>query len=164
MRDPGSGPPAERGEVVHIHIVPADGAPTQAVDRASLVADTGIEGDRYFGRPAYRNVTLVAEADVQASCAAIGAEYRPGCTRRNITVRGLDVMALLGREFRVGATRLRGTRPCEPCDMMETSVGPGAREQLAHRAGIRAQILTGGEVRVGDAVELVADGATEPAS
>jgi MOSC domain-containing protein YiiM len=152
MRDQGKESQADRGEVVAIHVVPRDGDPLRSVDRASLVAEKGIEGDRYFGRPAYRNVTVVAEADVQAACAAIGVEYRAGCTRRNITVRGLDVMALLGKEFRVGGARLLATRPCEPCDMMETSVGPGARDQLVHRAGIRAQVLDGGDVRIGDAV------------
>jgi MOSC domain-containing protein YiiM len=155
MQDQGDDRRRDRGEIVDIHVTPADGDPLQRVEGASLVADRGIEGDRYFGRPSYRNVTLVAEADVRAACTAIGVDYRRGSTRRNITVRGIDVMGLLGCRFRVGAACLEGTRPCEPCEVMESSVGPGAREQLVGRAGIRARIIEGGDVRVGDTVEPI---------
>lgn len=141
------------GTVVAIHTAPSDGASTVPVDAAVLVTGKGIEGDRYFGRPAYRNVTLVSEDAVRDASSTIGVDYRVGSTRRNVTVRDLDVMTLLGKEFRLGGARLRGERPCEPCDMMETSVGEGAREALVHRAGIRARIMEGGNVRVGDAVE-----------
>jgi len=144
--------PGATGQVVAIHVAPEAGAETLAPDAVLLVAGKGIEGDRYFSRPAYRGVTLVSEEAVQSACEGIGAPYRVGATRRNVTVRGLDVMTLLDREFRLGSARLRGTRPCEPCDLMETTVGTGAREALVRRAGIRCEVLEGGNARVGDTV------------
>jgi len=67
--------------------------------------------------------------------------------------RGVPLNHLVGREFWVGAVRLRGTRLCEPCLHLERLTGqPGVRAALVHRGGLRADILTAGVVRVGEVV------------
>jgi len=76
-----------------------------------------------------------------------------GAIRRNLVTRGVALNHLVGREFRVGAARLKGIRLGEPCDHMEALSGvPGIRKALVHRGGLRAEILEGGLVRVGDIV------------
>jgi len=143
-----------RGTLAHIHIATTDGDPLQAPGEAVLVGDSGIEGDRYFGRGAIRNVSLVEEEAVTDACRSIGVDYRPGCTRRNLTVRGLPLNDLVGRRFRIGETLLEGTRLCDPCQIMETAVGPGGCAALENRGGIRARIVSGGTIRVGDAIAV----------
>jgi MOSC domain-containing protein YiiM len=59
---------------------------------------------------------------------------------------------LVGREFTVGAVLLRGTRLCEPCAHLEALSAPGVQRALAHRGGLRAEVVAGGTVRVGDAI------------
>jgi MOSC domain-containing protein YiiM len=59
---------------------------------------------------------------------------------------------LVGREFSVGDVRLRGTMLCEPCGHLEKLTRPGVRKSLVHRGGLCAQILSDGEIRVGDQV------------
>lgn len=141
------------GVVTHIHIASAHGAELDPRPEATLVTGQGIEGDRHYGREARRNVTLVEGGNVEDACTAIGVSYEPGCTRRNITVSGVSLNELVGREFTVGTARLRGAELCEPCGQMETAVGNGARRVLVHKAGIRAEIVEGGVVRVGDRVD-----------
>ena len=59
---------------------------------------------------------------------------------------------LVGREFKIGEVTVRGVRLCEPCSHLEAVTGLEVREGLVHRGGLRCEILSEGEVRVGDAV------------
>ena len=73
-------------------------------------------------------------------------------SRRNVVVRGVDVDALRGRRFRIGAVECVGRRRCEPCAHLERLTRPGVLRALVHRGGLRADIVAGGELRVGDEV------------
>ena len=75
--------------------------------------------------------------------------------RRNLVVRGIDLDALRGRRFRVGEVECLGQRRCEPCAHLERLTRPGVLRALVHRGGLRADILRGGELRVGDPVEVL---------
>jgi MOSC domain-containing protein YiiM len=59
---------------------------------------------------------------------------------------------LVGLEFQVGEVRLRGIRLCEPCAHLERLLDKPVVPGLRHRGGLRAQVLTEGVIRVGDAV------------
>jgi MOSC domain-containing protein YiiM len=48
---------------------------------------------------------------------------------------------------------MRGTELCEPCQHLTNMVGKPILRPLAHRAGLRAQLLKGGVIRTGDRVE-----------
>ncbi|HXY78925.1 MAG TPA: MOSC domain-containing protein, partial [Candidatus Acidoferrales bacterium] len=61
-----------------------------------------------------------------------------------------------GREFAIGGVRIRGIRLCEPCDHLERMTGKPVINGLRHRGGLRAQVLTPGTIRVGDAVSVIA--------
>ena len=67
----------------------------------------------------------------------------------------------VGQVFRVGGATARGLRLCEPCSHMERLSGKRIRAGLVHRGGLRAQIVTEGWIRVGDAVTLL-DAAETP--
>lgn len=149
------------GRVVSIHIAPKGGAPTRSVDSVRAVVGKGLEGDRYFafsgtfskkGGPE-REVTLIESEAVEAAARDLDLKVDAGAIRRNLVTRGVALNHLVGREFRVGAARLKGIRLGEPCDHMEALSGvPGIRKALVHRGGLRAEILEGGLVRVGDIV------------
>jgi MOSC domain-containing protein YiiM len=123
------------------------------VDSVLAVAGQGLEGDRHFhpdgARPG-QALTLV-EAEVVDE---VGLP--PGGTRRQVTVRGVRLNDLVGKRFRVGEVECYGVELCEPCRHLESLTRPGIIKELAHRAGINADILKGGTIAVGDAVsELV---------
>ena len=73
-------------------------------------------------------------------------------SRRNVTTRGVALNDLVGRRFRVGDVVLQGTRLCEPCTHLEAVTGKPLMRPLVHRAGLRAMILVGGTISVGDAI------------
>ena len=72
-----------------------------------------------------------------------------------MVTQGIDLNALVGHEFTIGVVRCRGMRLCEPCTVVD---GYGTRpllRALVHRGGLRADILDGGTIRVGEIVRAV---------
>jgi MOSC domain-containing protein YiiM len=148
------------GVVVAIHVAPAAGAPTRAVEVARAVPGRGLQGDRYFERTGTysrqrgsgRAITLVEDEAIVALYQEVGIELPPGGTRRNVVTRGVPLNHLVDRDFLIGDVLLHGTRLCEPCGHLERLTQKGARRALVHRGGLRADILTEGIIRVGDSV------------
>jgi MOSC domain-containing protein YiiM len=152
------------GEVVAIHIASAASGPMQAVRSAIAIGGAGLEGDRYHSGvgfysqvptdPGARELTLIAEEALAEVTAETGIQIPLHEHRRNITTRGIDVDALLGQRFRIGEVVCEGVRACPPCNHLDELTGKPLLKPLAHRGGLRARILTGGELRVGDRIEL----------
>jgi MOSC domain-containing protein YiiM len=149
------------GRVEAIRIAAASGAPMETVWRVATHAGGGLEGDRYHagaghfsaGDPTGHGLTLVsADSIEQANREHPDLDMTPAATRRNVTVRGVDLDALIGREFRIGSVRCRGVRRAEPCAYLQGLVGRPIIDALVHRAGLRADILEDGEIAVGDEV------------
>jgi MOSC domain-containing protein YiiM len=148
--------------VVSIHVAATGEGQMQPVERVEAVAGKGLIGDRYFlGAGTYskeprpdRQVTLIESEALEALARDYKVELEPGASRRNITTRGVALNHLVGREFSVGPARLRGIKLCEPCNHLEAMTGREVRPGLVHRGGLRCEILSGGEISVGDSIQL----------
>jgi MOSC domain-containing protein YiiM len=148
------------GEVVSIHIAPKAEDAMRSVKVVRAIPGKGLEGDRYFrasgtysDRPGPgREITLIESEAIEAMARDNELAIAPGEARRNVVTRGAPLNHLVGREFRVGGVRLRGIRLCEPCSHLEGLTRRGVLAGLIHRGGLRAQILVGGEIRVGDPI------------
>ena len=134
------------------------------VERAQLIPGMGVAGDhRSVGRTpdptSSRQLTLLQaeHLPVIASLAGID-EVLPQWLRRNVLVRGINVLALRNRTFTIGAVRIEGTGPCHPCSRMEENLGAGGYNAMRGHGGITARILTPGWIRLGDEVRWVSDG------
>ena len=138
---------------------PSDGPKPATTDesreRVEVRAHLGIVGDRYFGtKHRHAAVTLISADDVQAALAEMGvAEPDVRRTRRNIILRNLDVEALVNATFTLdsgdGPVRFRALARANPCAWMDEAFGRGARDALRGHAGIRAEPLDDGVLRVG---------------
>ena len=146
------------GTVEGLAITPAAEAGMQLLETARALAGRGFEGDRYAARagtftprdstrPGY-DLTLMA-GEVLDELTAAGVTIDFAATRRNVLTRGIDVNALVGRTFRIGDVLLEGHRLCEPCVHLDRLSGPGLLRPLIHKGGLRADILTDGEIRLG---------------
>jgi MOSC domain-containing protein YiiM len=152
--------PAWIGEVASIHIADKAEAPMRSVDRVRAVPGKGLEGDRYFAASGTysdspgpsREVTLIESEAIEAMARDNGITIPAGSARRNIVTRGAPLNHLVGKEFDIGPVRLLGIRLCEPCSHLESLTRKGIIAGLVHRGGLRAQIVTEGEIRVGDPI------------
>jgi MOSC domain-containing protein YiiM len=151
-----------KGEVVAIFIGPHAKEPMVAVDTVNAVAGRGLEGDRYFEQRGSfskpdeiepkQEITLIESEAVESAANTYGVALRPSDSRRNIVTRGVALNHLVGKEFAVGNTRLRGIKLNEPCRHLVSVAGKPMIKLLRHRGGLRAQIVAGGRIAVGDEV------------
>lgn len=160
------------GKVVSIFVASMAGVPMEARDEVKATPGRGIEGDRYFeGIGAWskhpgegREITLVEMEALEGLAREKDIPLKPADTRRNLVTRGVPLNHLVGKEFQVGEVRLLGIRLCEPCQYLEEMTTKGVLTGLIHRGGLRANVITGGVIRVGDSVTEVARAeALEPA-
>ena len=152
------------GRIAFIQIAPKATEKLTSVLEVRAVTAEGLEGDRYFKKIGTysnklgggRQVTLVELESVEALKRDLKIQLEPTQTRRNIVTRGVPLNHLVGWQFRLGReVVLRGVRLCEPCDLLESLTVKGVREGLIHRGGLRADIVSGGTIRVGDPITPV---------
>jgi MOSC domain-containing protein YiiM len=148
-----------QGRLVSIHVTPQAGGTPEPRAAARVVAGQGLEGDRHWratpnARP--RELTLIS-AEALAHLQRAGLGLAPGASRRQLVTEGVDLDGWTGRRFRVGEVLLEGTKPCRPCDHLESLTAPGVKAALEGRGGLCARIVSGGTLRVGDAVTPVGE-------
>lgn len=122
---------------------------------AVLVAGRGLEGNANQG--GRRQVTMIEEERWAEAVSEVGdeagADLPPESRRANLMISGLRLAGTRGRVLRIGSTRLRIWSECNPCERMD-EVLPGLKQALRPdwRGGACAQVLEGGEIRIGDEV------------
>ena len=145
-----------QGELTGIYTCAQKGAALQGVQSGEVVAGRGLVGDRYYcpdgATDPGKEMTLIESESLAALAAEYKIQLEPGQSRRCLLTRGVPLNHLVGKEFRVGAVKLRGIRLCEPCTHLESLTKEGVRKGLIHRGGLRAQIVAGGAIRVGDKI------------
>jgi MOSC domain-containing protein YiiM len=150
-----------QGTVVSLFVGTAPGESLSAVQEARAVPGKGLEGDRYFlGQGTFstsepqpdHELTFIEIESLEALKREYGIDLQPHESRRNILTRSVSLNHLVGQEFKVGEVSVRGIRLCEPCSHLQGLTQEGVLKGLIHRGGLRAQILTVGVIRVGDAV------------
>jgi MOSC domain-containing protein YiiM len=148
-------------EILHLYISPAHNYfghhgraphkyPTLEVESIECVAGHGIRGDRFFDyRDDYKGqITFFADEVYRALGEEFGVvDKSPSVLRRNAITRGVDLNTLIGSEFELQGVRFRGMEECRPCYWMDQAFAPGAHKFLRGNGGLRAQILTNGELR-----------------
>lgn len=156
------------GTVEQIFTAPDAGVEMVERREVDAVAGRGLEGDRYYSdvetgtfvswgpeedRQAGYDVTLVEREAVEAIEREAGIALEPGEHRRNVVTRDVPLNHLVGERFRVGGAVCRGDRLCEPCGYLQDLTGEDVLSALAHRGGLRADVVESGTIRPGDALE-----------
>jgi MOSC domain-containing protein YiiM len=127
-------------------VLDASGA-TRAVDAVDAGEGRGLDGDYHS------NLTLIAAEALEGLREDTGIELSGEQSRRNLLTRGIDLNALVGRRFLVGDVEAVGAELAEPCTKLQRISGEaGVLRGLVHRGGLRADIVTGGRITVGDEV------------
>ncbi|WP_411828230.1 NTP transferase domain-containing protein [Luteolibacter sp. AS25] len=122
------------------------------VETVECVAGKGLKGDRYFEfKEDFKGQITFFSSEVLDDLRAKYGEICSSVLRRNIVISGLDLEALVGKEFSVQGVRFQGSEECKPCYWMDDAVGTGAEDFLKGRCrgGLRARILTDGALKLG---------------
>lgn len=151
------------GEVAGVFIASGEGRPMQSRQEVSAEVGRGLAGDRYYDDAGNfkdgtrkSEVTLIESEALEAIKREHDIDFGAHENRRNIVTRGVPLNHLVGQTFSVGSTVLEGLRLAEPCEYLEKLTGKPVRKPLVHRGGLRAKIIKGGPIRVGDKISLQA--------
>jgi len=140
--------------------------PIEEVERISCVAGRGIEGDRFFDyKPDYKGqITLFDWAVYErVRDEVVKGELDPKAFRRNVVLAGVDLNGLIDKRFTLGGLQMISKYKCRPCYWMDQACAPGTHEFLKGYGGLRARIVKGGELVMGDCeLEILAE--VEPRS
>jgi MOSC domain-containing protein YiiM len=146
---------AQFGTVAGIFLRPGRRKPVNKASTTMAIAGQGLEGDRYRASGT-RQVTLIQAEHIPVICSFLGKEsVDPGALRRNIIARGINLLALKGKKFRMGSALLEYSGECHPCSRMEETLGRGGYNAMRGHGGILARILETGRINVGDAIIVI---------
>ena len=135
------------GTVEGITLVLDSAGAIRQVESVRAEAGSGLEGD-YHG-----DLTLIAAEALEGLREDTGIELAGHVTRRNVLTRGIDLNALVGQRFSVGSVEAVGVELAEPCTKLRRLSGePGVLRGLVHSGGLRADVVTGGQIAIGDAI------------
>jgi len=145
---------------LEIYVTASAGGIAASVARVEALAKLGLQGDRYaLGKGSFsrwaasgRAVTLIESEVLQAVYSEFGLDLSQGRHRRNIVTAGIRLADLNGRRFSIGEAQFRGARLCEPCRYLERLAGRGAFAGLRGRGGLRADVLNGGSIAIGEEI------------
>lgn len=155
------------GIVKDILIASKQGEGLVSCDSVTVEEGNGIVGDRYYegtgtfseklkGLPEVE-VTLIEMEEVVAFNSKTSKNFEPKDFRRNIVTEGIRLNDLEGKMFKVGDVQLKGIRLCEPCAHLAGILGDEIMQYMVHKAGLRAQVIRGGEIQKLDVVSFVGD-------
>jgi MOSC domain-containing protein YiiM len=148
MAEARSGP----GRVERLWVKRAHRGAMDARDSMTLVAGRGVDGSA--DRGGRRQVTILEREVWESLMRELGSDAGPETRRANVLVSGIDLRASRGRVLRLGGTKIRIGGEVKPCERMEEAVaGLRALMYPEWKGGAFGEIVGGGTVSVGDAVE-----------
>lgn len=150
------------GRLIGISRKPRSRAAVEVIDRAAIGIDTGVAGDHRGairpGKSGKRQVTIMAVEDWAATLHDLGAAVSWEQRRVNLLSEGIDLPRERGSRLRIGDVLIEITGECDPCSRMEEiAIGLKAALLPGWRGGRTAKVIEGGNVAIGDVIELEMD-------
>src|SRR5688572_13144787 len=142
------------GRVEALWLKPVRRQPMKPVERVTLVANRGIAGNaNQNGR---RQVTIISQENWRATEERLGFAIDPTVRRANIMVSGIELTNSRGKQLRIGGCLIDIWGETRPCSLMDDAQ-PDLQEALRPEwsGGVFGVILEGGELSIGDPVELL---------
>jgi MOSC domain-containing protein YiiM len=139
-------------EVLSIHVVRQRHGVAEALQRATVQTNYGLQGDWRSHRNRSGQLTLIEAEALTAVEPLLDAPIPAGASRRQVVVQGINLNDVIGQRLRLGTVHVFVESPCDPCSRMEETMGVGARNALEGRGGVRCFVLAGGELAVGDSI------------
>ena len=141
------------GIVKGICISEVRGIAKKEVSKAELIVDWGIKGDAHGGKW-HRQISLLSYDKIEEFKKA-GAKVGLGAFGENLIVEGFDFRALpVGTKFKIGTILLEMTQIGKECHT-HCAIYHTMGDCIMPREGVFAKVLQGGQIKVGDNVEMI---------
>ncbi|MEW6187040.1 MAG: MOSC domain-containing protein [Thermodesulfobacteriota bacterium] len=140
-----------QGTVIGVCLSQKRTDPKKNIGTGLLQAGWGLEGDSHAGTE--KEISLLAEEEVQALCREFNITAEPGSFAENIRTEGIDLSALpIGATLQIGKAKLQvvqiGKDPTQPHTYRYRG------HSLLPVKGVFGRVIESGEVKMGDLVGL----------
>jgi MOSC domain-containing protein YiiM len=143
-----------KGKVISVNVSDNKGEKKHNIDRCSLLEGHGLEQDAHAG-PWHRQVSLLATESIE-KIRNMGLNVNPGDFAENLTTEGVELPTLpIGTRLMVGGSVLmRVTQIGKECHT-RCAIFQQVGDCVMPTEGIFTEVLTGGEIKVGDEIEVL---------
>jgi MOSC domain-containing protein YiiM len=144
-----------KAKVISVNISDNKGEKKHNIGQCRAVEGHGLDKDGHAG-PWHRQVSLLAAESID-KIKKMGLNVKPGDFAENLTTEGIDLPALpIGTQLKIGEKVLMKVtqigKECHTRCAIYYQVG----DCVMPKEGIFAEVIAGGDVQVGDEIEVVA--------
>ncbi len=147
--------PAPRPTIISVNIS-SGGIPKRPIEVGRVTTD-GIDGDGHDHQKHITPLQAMSLLDIEDldDLRTEGFDVGAGTCGENLTVRGLDADALAvgDRLHLAGGVELEISKVRKPCYVLD-SISPVLKDAIIGRCGCYARVITPGEVRPGETIEV----------
>ncbi len=143
-----------RGKVISVNVSDNKGEKKHNIEKCLLIEGHGLEKDGHAG-PWHRQVSLLAAESIE-KIRKKGLDVKPGDFAENLTTTGVDLPSLpIGTELRIGGTVLmKVTQIGKECHT-RCAIFQQVGDCVMPTEGIFAEVVSGGDIKVGDEIEVL---------
>lgn len=146
-----------KGKVVSVNISAEKTVRKKPVGKGCLIEERGFKGDAHAA-DWHRQVSLLALESIE-KMRKMGLDVNPGDFAENITTSGLDLLSLpIGTRLKIGGEVLLEVSQIGKVCHTKCAIYYQAGDCIMPREGIFARVLKGGEVKIGDKIEVLTEG------
>ena len=145
-------------KVFKICITKESGKDLEDIDSISVIANKGIENDRYFKDDNDKDVqlTLIEKENIDYYNSISKSDIPYINFRRNIITSGIKLNDLVGKELFVGNVKIKVHRLCDPCKYLQDKLNDNNLvKKLVNKGGLRCQVITDGIISVNDEINII---------
>lgn len=142
-----------KAKVISVNISDNKGEKKHNIEKCMLLREHGLADDAHAGKW-HRQVSLLAEESIDKIRKA-GLAVNPGDFAENITTHGIDLPSLpIGTTLKIGTdVTMRITQIGKVCHN-RCAIFYAVGDCVMPREGIFAEVLSDGEVKVGDEIKV----------
>ena len=144
------------GRVVNIGIAEDKGSKIKNVNKVEALKGKGLLHDRKFKENNQKQcqITLIEIENINYYNNIAKTNFSPVDFRRNIITENIKLNELIGKEFSIGKVKLKAHDLCRPCKYLQDKLKQNnIIKEFLLKGGLRCEILTNGEINVGDVIE-----------
>ena len=143
------------GKVLEIGIYKNKGDEIVKVNNVEAIKGKGLVNERHFKENNEKRcqITLIEIENINHYNKISGTMIPAINFLRNIITEGIQLNELVGKEFFIGAVKVKAHDLCRPCKYLQESIQQkNTVKELLHTGGLRCEILSSGKICVDDQI------------
>ena len=143
------------GKVLEIGISKNKNNKIVNVNEVEAIKGKGLVNERHFKENNIKRcqITLIEIENINHYNKITGTKIPAINFLRNIVTEGIQLNALVGKEFFIGAVKVKAHDLCRPCKYLQKSLQQkNVVKEFLYTGGLRCEILSSGKIYVDDQI------------